>query len=37
VDYFVPEQGAGAEMIEGSIEEMADKVVELLKAQGGIR
>ena len=37
VDYFVPEQGAGAELIEGSIEEMAEKVVALLKAQGGIR
>lgn len=37
VDYFVPEQGAGAEMIEGSIEEIADRLVDLLKAQGGIR
>ncbi len=37
VDYFIPEQGAGAEMIEGSIEEMADQIVGLLKAQGGIR
>jgi len=37
VDYFIPERGAGAEMIEGSIEEMADKIVDLLKAQGGIR
>ncbi len=37
VDYFIPEQGAGAEMIEGSIEEMADRIVDLLKAQGGIR
>jgi len=37
VDYFVPEAGAGAEMIEGSTEEVADKLVELLKAKGGIR
>ena len=37
VDYFVPDQGAGAEMIEGSIEEMADRIVELLRARGGIR
>ncbi len=37
VDYFVPEQGAGAEMIEGGIEEMTDQIVELLRAQGGIR
>lgn len=37
VDYFVPELGAGAEMIEGSIEEIAGKIVDLLKAKGGIR
>jgi electron transfer flavoprotein beta subunit len=37
VDYFVPEQGAGAEMIEGSMDEIAAKIVDLLKAQGGIR
>ncbi len=37
VDYFVPVQGAGAEMIEGSMDEIAAKLVDLLKAQGGIR
>ncbi len=37
MDYFVPELGDGAEMIEGSIEEMADQIVKVLKAQGGIR
>ncbi len=37
VDYFVPVQGAGADMIEGSTEEIAAKLVDLLKAQGGIR
>jgi electron transfer flavoprotein beta subunit len=37
VDYFVPEVGAGAEMLEGSTEEVADKLVELLKAKGGIK
>jgi electron transfer flavoprotein beta subunit len=37
VDYFVPELGAGAEMLEGSTEEVADKLVELLKAKGGIK
>ena len=36
-DYFVPQAGAGAEMLEGSTEELAAKVVELLKARGGIR
>lgn len=37
VDYFVPETGKGAEIIEGSIEEKADKLIELLKAKGGIK
>ena len=37
VDYFVPEAGAGAEMIEGSTEEVAAKIVDLLKAKGGIK
>jgi electron transfer flavoprotein beta subunit len=36
-DYFVPEAGAGAEMLEGSTEELAARVAELLKAKGGIR
>jgi electron transfer flavoprotein beta subunit len=37
VDYFVPVAGAGAEMIDGSTDEVADKLVGLLKARGGIR
>lgn len=37
VDYFVPQVSASAEMIEGSTEEIAIKLVELLKARGGIR
>ncbi len=37
VDYFVPALGAGAEMIKGSTEEIAAKVVEILKAKGGIK
>jgi electron transfer flavoprotein beta subunit len=37
VDYFVPELGAGAEMIEGSTDEVADKLVDLLKAKGAIK
>ncbi|RJP39779.1 MAG: electron transfer flavoprotein subunit beta/FixA family protein [Desulfobacteraceae bacterium] len=37
VDYFVPEMGAGAEMLEGSTEEIIDKLVELLKAKGGLK
>jgi electron transfer flavoprotein beta subunit len=37
VDYFVPQAGAGAEMLEGSTEEIAGKLVDLLRARGGIR
>ena len=36
-DYFVPEMGEGAEMLEGSTEEIIDKLIELLKAKGGIK
>ena len=36
-DYFVPTMGAGAEMLAGSTEEIADQLVELLKAKGGLR
>ncbi|MFZ2491940.1 MAG: electron transfer flavoprotein subunit beta/FixA family protein [Thermoanaerobaculia bacterium] len=37
VDYFVPQAGAGAEMLEGSTEELAVKLVDLLKAKGGLK
>jgi electron transfer flavoprotein beta subunit len=37
VDYFVPELGAGAEMLEGSTEEIVAKLIELLKAKGGLK
>jgi electron transfer flavoprotein beta subunit len=37
LDYFVPELGEGAEMLEGSTEEIIDKLTELLKAKGGIK
>jgi electron transfer flavoprotein beta subunit len=37
VDYFVPELGEGAEILEGSFEEIAEKLIELLKAKGGIK
>ncbi len=36
LDYFVPPAGKGAEMLEGSREENVAKVVELLKAKGGL-
>ncbi len=37
IDYFVPEAGEGAEILEGSTEEIIDKLIELLKAKGGIK
>ncbi len=37
VDYFVPDMGDGAEILEGSTEEIIDKLVEHLKAKGGIK
>ncbi len=37
LDYFVPVLGAGAEMLEGSTEEIVDKLIELLKAKGGLK
>ena len=36
-DYFVPAQGKGAEMLQGSAEEMADKVLDLMRAKGGLK
>ena len=36
VDYFIPETGDGAEMLEGSTEEIIGKLIELLKANGGL-
>lgn len=36
VDYFVPELGDGAEMLEGSTEEIIEKLIEKLKAKGGL-
>jgi electron transfer flavoprotein beta subunit len=37
VDYFIPDTGEGAEILEGSTEEIVDKLVEYLKAKGGIK
>jgi electron transfer flavoprotein beta subunit len=36
VDYFVPEAGKGAEMLEGSTEEIISRLIELMKAKGGL-
>jgi electron transfer flavoprotein beta subunit len=37
LDYFVPDLGEGAEILEGSTDEIVEKLVELLKAKGGIK
>ncbi len=37
VDYFIPEAGDGAEMLEGSSEEIIGKLIEILKANGGLQ
>lgn len=37
LDYFVPQLGDGADMLEGNTEEIVDKLVELLKSKGGIK
>ena len=36
VDYFAPPAGQGAEMLAGSREEVVDKLMDLLKAKGGL-
>ena len=36
VDYFVPPAGKGAEILAGSREEVVDKLMDLLKAKGGL-
>ena len=37
VDYFVPELGEGAEILDGSSEEIAETLIDFLKAKGGIK
>ena len=37
VDYFVPELGDGAEMLEGSTDELTGKLIEILKSKGGLK
>jgi electron transfer flavoprotein beta subunit len=36
-DYFVPEMGEGAEMLEGSTDEIVETLIDLLRSHGGIR
>jgi len=37
LNYFVPESGDGAQILEGSTDEIIDKLIELLRAKGGIK
>jgi electron transfer flavoprotein beta subunit len=37
LDYFLPPSGKGAEMLQGSRDEVVDQFVELLKAKGGVQ
>ncbi len=37
LDYFAPELGEGAEMLEGSSEEIIEKLIDMLKAKGGLK
>jgi electron transfer flavoprotein beta subunit len=37
LDYFVPDPGEGAEILEGNTDEIIEKLIELLKAKGGIK
>jgi electron transfer flavoprotein beta subunit len=36
-DYFVPAAGGGAEILQGSREEIAAKLVDLMRAKGGLK
>jgi electron transfer flavoprotein beta subunit len=37
LDYYLPDMGAGAEMLEGDTDEIIAKLMELLKAKGGLK
>ena len=37
VDYFVPELGECAEMLEGSTDEILEKLIEILRSKGGLK
>ncbi|OGP58803.1 MAG: electron transfer flavoprotein subunit beta [Deltaproteobacteria bacterium RBG_13_49_15] len=37
IDYFVPELGKGAEILEGNTDEIIDQLIDILKSKGGIR
>jgi len=37
VDYFVPAMGKGAEILHGKREEIVEKLIELMRAKGGLK
>lgn len=37
LDYFMPPQGGGAEMLKGSREEVIEKLIELVRSNGGLK
>jgi electron transfer flavoprotein beta subunit len=37
LDYFVPPEGGGAEMLDGDDEETIDKLIELVRTKGGVK
>lgn len=37
LDYFVPAMGKGAEILQGSREQVIEKLIELMKAKGGLK
>ncbi len=37
LDYFLPDTGEGAEMLEGDTDEIIAKLIELMKAKGGLK
>jgi electron transfer flavoprotein beta subunit len=37
LDYFLPDMGDGAEMLEGDTDEIIAKLIELMKAKGGLK
>ena len=37
LDYFIPEAGEGAEMLEGGTDEIIEKLIDMLKSKGGLK
>lgn len=37
LDYFIPEAGEGAEMLEGGTDEIVEKLIDMIKSKGGLK